>query len=374
MSAAESEGDYQDENNASTNTVVAKRTSAKGKGSKGKKAGKSSKAGSGGKQNLNTTVIASANTKTSHLIRNDEKNVLITALLSHTVSVDTVANDLIDRHNTDANAAQCELVNALFRSVGGSPSCEINPSNHKLDDIDDDEWAAMITDVVSDMQNAHPSHVLLTAKKTTTKVAAKFLESFKNFWFSVADVALSEGAGASKSPGAAGTPTSARLDVELVKELILRVTELVGVGQPDIRFASSLATFEMARAVLMKIVSLSNNLAIAERQHAAATGKRKDSLKSQIDSLKKVISEMEELVTGPVYSVVFMHRYRDSNEYVRTLCLENLATSIILRPSLFLQDKYLKYFGWMLSDTSPEVRTQTSKQGNWRHSSRRGHK
>jgi cohesin complex subunit SA-1/2 len=213
----------------------------------------------------------------------------------------------------------------------------------------------MITNVVADMQKATTSQVLVTAKRATTKVAAKFLDSFKNFWFSVADAALSEGAGASKK-SASGAPTSARLDVELVKDLILRVTELVGVGQPDIRFASSLAAFEMSRAVLTKIVSLSNNLAIAERQFAAATGARQGSLKTQVESLKRVIAEMEELVTGPVYSVVFMHRYRDSNEFIRTLCMENLSTSIVLRPSLFLQDKYLKYFGWMLSDSSAEVR------------------
>ncbi|GMH47081.1 hypothetical protein TrRE_jg2259 [Triparma retinervis] len=251
------------------------------------------------KQNLNTTIVASSKTSTATLVQKNEK--------------------------------------------------------YKLEDIDDDEWASMITNVVADMQKATTSQVLVTARRAATKVNAKFLDSFKNFWFSVADAALSEGSGASKKSGS-GAPTSARLDVELVKDLILRVTELVGVGQPDIRFASSLAAFEMSRAVLTKIVSLSNNLAIAERQLKAATGARQGSLKTQVESLKRVIAEMEELVTGPVYSVVFMHRYRDSNEFIRTLCMENLSTSIVLRPSLFLQDKYLKYFGWMLSDSSAEVR------------------
>ena len=152
----------------------------------------------------------------------------------------------------------------------------------------------MITNVVADMQKATSSQVFITAKRASTKVSAKFLDSFKSFWFAIADSALSEGAGASKKSGS-GAPTSARLDVELVKDLILRVTELVGVGQPDIRFASSLAAFEMSRAVLTKIVSLSNNLAIAERQHAAATGNRQGALKDQIDSLRRVISEMEEV-------------------------------------------------------------------------------
>jgi hypothetical protein len=185
----------------------------------------------------------------------------------------------------------------LFRSVGGSSSCEIDAAKYKLEDIDDDEWASMITNVVADMQKATTSQVLVTARRAATKVNAKFLDSFKNFWFSVADAALSEGSGASKKSGS-GAPTSARLDVELVKDLILRVTELVGVGQPDIRFASSLAAFEMSRAVLTKIVSLSNNLAIAERQLKAATGARQGSLKTQVESLKRVIAEMEEVRIG----------------------------------------------------------------------------
>ncbi|GMH66554.1 hypothetical protein TL16_g04458 [Triparma laevis f. inornata] len=334
--------DYDDENAAPTNSKTSKAASKKAAPKKRK-----------AKQNMNTTVVASASTK--NLVRNDEKNVLLTQLLTKNSSVETIAAALISRHNADANAAQCELINTLFRSVGGSASCELDPEKHALQDVDDDEWATLITNVVADMQNAQANQVLITAsKKPATKAAASFLATYKNFWFQIADAALTSGSNATAVGSDASM--SARLDVSLVKELILRVTELVGVGQPDIRYASTLAAFEMSRAILAKITTLSEKLSIAERQTKSAKGARADAMKSQVESLKTVITEMEELVTGPVYSVIFMHRYRDSNEHLRVMCLENLATSMVLRPSLFLADKYLKYFGWMLSDTNPVVR------------------
>jgi len=96
--------------------------------------------------------------------------------------------------------------------------------------------------------------------------------------------------------------------------------------------------------------SLDSKLAVAERQKATSTGKRADSLASQITSFKAAIASMADLVSGPVFAVVFMHRYRDSNPVIRALCLEYLATACVVRPNLFLSDKYLKYFGWHLSD------------------------
>ena len=47
----------------------------------------------------------------------------------------------------------------------------------------------------------------------------------------------------------------------------------------------------------------------------------------------------------------------DSNEHIRTLCLQSLSRFSLQRPDIFLTDKYLKYFGWMLHDKSPHVRS-----------------
>jgi len=53
---------------------------------------------------------------------------------------------------------------------------------------------------------------------------------------------------------------------------------------------------------------------------------------------------------------LFVHRYRDSNEHIRAMCIESLSRMTLQRPDLFLTDKYLKYFGWMLHDKDHHVR------------------
>lgn len=45
-----------------------------------------------------------------------------------------------------------------------------------------------------------------------------------------------------------------------------------------------------------------------------------------------------------------MHRYRDMDPEIRMSCIQSLGTWIVSYPSLFLQDLYLKYLGWTLSD------------------------
>lgn len=53
----------------------------------------------------------------------------------------------------------------------------------------------------------------------------------------------------------------------------------------------------------------------------------------------------------PCLCRVFMHRYRDVDEFVRANCVEALGSWILEYPSMFLKDLYTKYLGWMLNDT-----------------------
>lgn len=45
-----------------------------------------------------------------------------------------------------------------------------------------------------------------------------------------------------------------------------------------------------------------------------------------------------------------MHRYRDIDPNIRVSCIQSLGVWILSYPSLFLQDRYLKYLGWTLND------------------------
>lgn len=46
----------------------------------------------------------------------------------------------------------------------------------------------------------------------------------------------------------------------------------------------------------------------------------------------------------------------DSNEHIRAMCITSLSRMALQRPDLLLNDKYLKYFGWMMHDKDASVR------------------
>ncbi len=48
--------------------------------------------------------------------------------------------------------------------------------------------------------------------------------------------------------------------------------------------------------------------------------------------------------------------HSDSNEHIRAMCISSLSRMTLQRPDIFLTDKYLKYFGWMMHDKDPLVR------------------
>ena len=155
--------------------------------------------------------------------------------------------DVVRHHNASPNAAECSLVNLLFLAVGGGAqgsaqgsgqgACLLDPRTTNLSDVTDGEWAEILTDVVADMQESNPAEVLLSAVPPgkRTKVQARFGEAYGKFWAEVAGAALEEGLGARAEKekgnefgkaGRGGGGTASRLDVERVRDLIVRITEV----------------------------------------------------------------------------------------------------------------------------------------------------
>lgn len=58
------------------------------------------------------------------------------------------------------------------------------------------------------------------------------------------------------------------------------------------------------------------------------------------------------------FDTVFVHRYRDVDPRIRTECVEALGNWIISLPAIFLEPGYLRYLGWMLSDTHAPTRLE----------------
>ena len=62
------------------------------------------------------------------------------------------------------------------------------------------------------------------------------------------------------------------------------------------------------------------------------------------------------------FDTVFVHRYRDVDPKIRTECVEALGSWIWDLPTVFMEPGYLRYLGWMLSDTNAPTRQEVLKQ------------
>ncbi|CAH7682287.1 expressed protein, partial [Phakopsora pachyrhizi] len=78
------------------------------------------------------------------------------------------------------------------------------------------------------------------------------------------------------------------------------------------------------------------------------------SKKKQVHSQKVSIENyLNELLDG-----VFFHRYRDADSTIRAECVRALWQSMKIVPDFFLEGNYLRYIGWVLSESSKEVRNE----------------
>ena len=171
----------------------------------------------------------------------------------------------------------------------------------------------------------------------------------------------------SKKKKKASFPISStvRYDAELVNNLINRLQDINNVGQPDVRAAAVVAAYKVGQAVLDKTVHLSTRLEVAQRQLKAAKKQggrsggsdKVESLQHQVDSLKRTLANLDEsVIENTTINGIFVHRYRDSSPHIRAASIQALSVMTLQRPEMFLRDKYLKYFGWMMSDKDVTVR------------------
>lgn len=294
-----------------------------------------------------------------------------------------IARYLLQNH--ESNSLHIELLNLLFRSVGGSVETNLKPDTD-LEELNDEEWDSTVTDVVNVMRESEVD-CLLSANPEEKVGLQEYRAIYKEFWYRLGNVILThsqqqmsfdksqEGGEEEEQPDKPQPFSSSLFQVEMMNNLVTRITELVQVGQPDLRYGATAAIWELACACMERSVELEQKIQVATRQYKAVKkqqSKKLESIKLSMDSWKRHKAELEEIVQSAVFQGVFIHRYRDSNPNVRICSMEFLSKLTLLRPDLFLENKFLKYFGWMASDKEAAVRVAALEGllGPFRHAKR----
>jgi cohesin complex subunit SA-1/2 len=310
-----------------------------------------------------------------------------------TAALQQAARRVLSRHLAQPHEAQCQLLNLLFRSVGGSVESNLDLDTN-LEALPSEEWVDLVGKVVEAMEETPVEHVLFctdplgavheaavaaatTAADSTENKTHKssvgraswavreYRNIYQEFWYWLARTALTENVqeDSDSSSAAATTTTHGVVQVDLVRDIMSRIIEMLGtVGQPDMRAAATVAIYQMGVAMLEHTNTLNAKVATAQRQLDVArktkSTRKAQAVQHQMTNWQRVISDLEVMVKETVGMGVFMKRYRDSNPHIRAASLQALSRFTLIRPDLFLVGTYLKYFGWMLNDKSPTVRVE----------------
>lgn len=132
-----------------------------------------------------------------------------------------------------------------------------------------------------------------------------------------------------------------------------------------LRYTSTiiLLTIQNELSVIVKDIILS----LEKFQRQLARSSKSSSKRTKVDILNNTIQTyhnhkdtileyFEEIGT-----VTLGSRYRDIDSSIRQECIKYLSQSMIIYPEYFFQASFLRYFGWLLSDPSHQVRLEVTR-------------
>ena len=142
-------------------------------------------------------------------------------------------------------------------------------------------------------------------------------------------------------------------DLELIEKVILPwLISMTSAAYRPIRYAATLAVLSIVQGCCKACVSMQKELETTSR---VMNTKKSIANKKSIESISSRMAEVEKLMQLSI-DAVFVQRYRDVDALLREKCVESIHSWIVTYPEVFLDNAYLRYIGWSLSDKMPQVR------------------
>ncbi|EFR02446.1 mitotic cohesin complex [Nannizzia gypsea CBS 118893] len=116
------------------------------------------------------------------------------------------------------------------------------------------------------------------------------------------------------------------------------------------------ALFENIQAWVSSSVSNSRTQLETERKKKSANKGRISALQTKIKEGQKRLETIDDMLRDS-FDAVFVHRYRDVDPKIRQECMSLLGLWISLYKDMFFDGQYLRYLGWVLSDTVAATRS-----------------
>ncbi|PHH69949.1 hypothetical protein CDD80_6343 [Ophiocordyceps camponoti-rufipedis] len=255
---------------------------------------------------------------------------------------DAIAQAWLDKYRNDDAEAMADLVNCILQCAG----CDLQVTT---DDIRDPE---NIPNRLVDLQSVHQEQQItdypLIAKAKSTRSFRDLLVSFLQQLVTL----LHETDVLYKDP-------------DLINNLHAWLSSMSSSSLRPFRHTATTIALAVQAGLIEVAGVLDRRIATIEQQSQAA---KKGKNKSKAAEIQRALTEANgyrKMCSESIQSffdTVFVHRYRDVDAKIRTECVEALGSWIWNLPTVFMEPGYLRYLGWMLSDTYAATRHEVLKQ------------
>ena len=238
----------------------------------------------------------------------------------------------------------CDLINFVIKCTG----CNLQIDVHDVNDPDN--AVSKLTDLQDEYQAQKITDYPLISK---AKGNAAFRSTMTGFFETL--IATCHASGLLYS------------DLAIIENIDVWVSTMSSSAIRPFRHTATVVSLSIATALCKVANELTENTAKTTRQKEGEQ-KKKSVNKGRVKEFETKIAEGDrkrsqvvESLKG-IFDVVFVHRYRDVDPKIRVECIAALGTWLITLPDVFFEGMYLRYLGWVLSDTFPSSRAEVVKQ------------
>ncbi|CAJ0638760.1 11348_t:CDS:10 [Entrophospora sp. SA101] len=268
---------------------------------------------------------------------------------SHNIIFQTIVSEWVEDYRNDNVGALLVLINFIIRS------CGCNNVVHKdafkdeedKDRIDDED---IIVDVLEELKNSLKKllsdYPLVSKSKDYKKFRKNFLDFFHKLIKQVKHSELYQGV--------------------FCENIQAWISIMSNSGYRPFRHTATAVSLNIVTGLCEVAFDVKQEYNIAERQLTLEQSNNKSSRntknKDRISSLVTKTDELkgkERIINS--YIQGFFDRYRDVEPVIRSECIKELGVWVIKHPDYFLNDTYIRYLGWQLSDKSPLTRQESVK-------------
>ncbi|KAI9758639.1 MAG: hypothetical protein M4579_002950 [Chaenotheca gracillima] len=256
---------------------------------------------------------------------------------------DVVSGWLSNYENTPIPAMR-DMINFILRLTG----CTLEVSTDDIEDHDN------VTGKLSDLQDEYQAqkivdYPLISKVKNSPPVRAAIASFFRALL------------------NAMHSSNVLYSDMALLENIEMWITTMSSSSIRPLRHTATVIALEIVNSLCDLTIEIADADAKTMRQLETERKKSRGN-KGRTTALEEKIGEGEknrlalEGVIKDIFDTVFVHRYRDVDPRIRAECISALGYWILKLPDLFFDGSYLRYLGWVLSDTAGATRLEVVKQ------------